>query len=350
MSNAAISHESRSVSEIQQIPPGPALMQILLGGAVVPMIGAAVELGMIVSLGSGARTSARVAQVCGTPPETTHRLLRGLSVVGIVNEHIDGRFGLTALGECLLPDKPGSFDALALLNGSRWCGAAYLGLAEAVRTGKSAFAMLHGDGLYSWLAQHPAERELFGKAMSTFSGVEVSLILAAYDFSKASRIVDVGGGHGMLLSSILEVAPTATGALFDRPEVVADAQNAIKPEILERLTCEGGDFFERVPRHGDLYILKHILHNWDDEHAEAILRHVSKAMLPGGRVMVIEQAIASPGIPNPGKLMDMVMLALVEGGRERTLAEHASLMQRAGLQFEREITTPGAITLFVGVR
>jgi SAM-dependent methyltransferase len=342
--------EARSTSEVHSIPPGPALMQMLLGGIIAPMIGAAVELGVIPELASEPRTSRDVALTCGTPHDTMHRLLRGLSAVGVVCEHADGRFSLTPIGACLLPNVAGSFDGLARLNGSEWCGVAYRGLADAVRTGQSAFTRHHGEGIFRWLAKHPAEQEVFARAMSTFSGLEVGWVLAAYDFSDSTHIVDIGGGHGMLLSRILQQVPNAKGTLFDVPDVIETAPTQLLSEVRERCDLVAGDFFNQVPERGDLYILKHILHDWDDAAAQAILRQVSRAMRPGGRVLVIEQGIAPPGIPNPGKVMDVVMMALVDGGRERTSEEHAALMHKAGLRFEREISTPGNITLFVGTR
>lgn len=332
------------------LPPGPALMQLLLGSAVVPMIGAAVELGVIAALAAGARGAREVARDCGTPPDTTHRLMRGLSALGILDEGADGAFSLAPMGQCLLPDVPGSFDALARLNGSEWCGAAYFGLAEAVRSGQSAFTRRHGQGIFDWLSTRRGEREVFARAMSTFSGLEAEWVLGAYDFSPFAHVVDVGGGEGLMLSRLLERVPGARGTLFDRPEVVEVVARSMPSALRERCRPVGGDFFEELPRGGDLYLLKHILHDWGDARAEAILRNVSDAAGPGAKVIVVEQGIAPPGVPNPGKLMDVIMMALVDGGRERSADEHAALMGKAGIEFERQVSTGGTISLFVGER
>lgn len=348
----SVAHPSpeQQPSSAPPLPPGAALMQILLGGAVTPMIGAAVELGAIAALGAGPRTPGEIAGHCGTPTDATHRLMRGLSAVGIVQEHADGRFSLLPMGACLLPDVPGSFDALARLNASEWCGAVYLGLAEAVRSGRSAFTARHGEGIFDWLSKRRDERDLFARAMSTFSGLEADCVLGAYDFSRFEQIVDVGGGEGLLLSRLLQQVPGARGTLFDRPEVLETAARRLPPELLGRCERVGGSFFDAVPRGGDLYLLKHILHDWDDARAETILRNVSRSARPGAKVIVIEQGIAPPGVPNPGKLMDVIMLALVDGGRERSAEEHAALMQRAGIELERQVSTPAAVSLFVGTR
>jgi hypothetical protein len=181
--------------------------------------------------------------------------------------------------------------------------------------------------------------------------MEVDLVLGAYDFARARHVVDVGGGHGLLLARVLAAAPQARGTLFDQPDVVKHAAAALsKMDLAVRCEVMGGDFFTRVPAGGDLYLLKHILHDWDDERAGRILDAVARAMSPGTRLLVIEQGIAEPGVPNPGKIMDVIMLTLLEGGRERTAQQHAALFEKAGLRFVREIRTPGPITLFEAAR
>jgi hypothetical protein len=340
-----------SQSPAASVPPAQIMMNYVLGNPVSRMIGAAAELGIVRELGAGPKSAEQVARAVGTQPDTTYRLLRALGALGVLEENAKREFSLTPVGECLLPDRPGSFDALAKLNNSAWITGAYAEIVHAVRTGGSGFDKHHGKGFFDWMAEHPAEQQLFGQAMSTFSGMEVELVLGAFDFSHARHVVDVGGGHGLLLSRVLEAAPEARGTLFDRAEVAARAKSTfVDPKIRARCEVMGGDFFELVPRGGDVYLLKHILHDWDDERASAILAAVSKAMSPGARVLVIEQGIAAPGVPNPGKVLDLVMLMLLEGGRERTAAEHAALFERAGIRFQREITTPGPITLFEGVR
>ena len=237
------------------------------------------------------------------------------------------------------------------MNTAPFVANAYAELPHAVATGQSAFGKCHGKGLFAWLSEHPAEQELFGRAMSTFSGMEVELVLGAYDFSTSRHIVDVGGGHGMLLSSILRAVPEAKGTLFDLPDVVSRAKTSFIDEALaQRCEALGGDFFRSAPEGGDLYLLKHIVHDWDDERALGILKSVATAMKPGARLLVIEQGILAPGVANPGKVMDMIMLMLLDGGRERTAREHSALFEQVGIRFEREIHTPGPITVFEGVR
>jgi len=333
------------------ISPQQTLMTMLLGIPVVHAIAAASELGIFARLRGGPLAAAELAKAAGALEDPTHRLLRALSSVGVLVEHADRKFSLTPVGQCLLPGTPGSFDALARMNGSVWGSAPFAEYRHSLMTGESGFRKHHGHGLFDWLSQHPDAEQLFGNAMSTFSGMEVELVLGAYDFAKASCVVDIGGGHGLLLSRILETVPEARGVLFDSPKVI----ERVKPQWLETALsrrCElvAGDFFEQVPTGGDLYLLKHILHDWDDPNAERILKSVRLAMKPGARVLVIEQGLGPPGVPSPGKLLDIVMLALTEGGRERGAHDQQKLFERAGLRFEREIATPGPISLFVGSR
>jgi len=335
----------------QSLPPQQVLMDLLLGVPVTQIIAVAARMGIPGRLRNGPTSVTVVAQESGTLEDPTYRLLRALSAIGITTESADRKFSLTPVGECLLPEVPGSFDALAKLNGSAWWISAFSELTHTLQTDRSAFSKQAGDSLFGFLAEHPSEQELFARAMSTFSGAEVALILSAFDFSKYRHIVDVGGGHGMLLAAVLKSATQAQGTLLDRPGVVPGAEKRLREAgLVERSRVVAGDFFEGVPTGGDVYLLKHILHDWDDARAVRILRSVAQAMAPGGRVLVIEQGITPPGVPGPGKIADIVMMVLTEGGRERSVEELRALFERAGLRFEREITTPGAITLFEALR
>ena len=268
-----------SQSNANAVPPQQILMNYLLGIPVNQMIATAAELGIPAQLGSGPRSAAEIARAIGTEPDATYRLMRGLSALGIFEERPRQEFALTPVGECLLPERPGSFHALARMNASSWMAPVYGQLGHAVRTRESAFRKHHGKGMFEWLGEHAAEQELFGQAMSTFSGMEVELVLGAYDFSRARHVVDVGGGHGLLLARILGAAPEARGTLFDQPDVAKQAKAVLgNAGLASRCEVVGGDFFARVPASGDLYVLKHILHDWDDDRAGRILQSVAAAM------------------------------------------------------------------------
>jgi hypothetical protein len=326
-------------------------MSLLMGNYTLQMLATAVRMGVFDQLSDQPIPAQSLAEHAGTLPEPTYRLMRALTVLGALVELPERHFMLGPLGRLLRTDAPCSFAPLALGHAAPWAAEVSWTLLHSMKTGESGFRSRFGKGLFEWLAEHPEDERLFSEGMSTFSGIEIGGILASYDFSQHRRVVDVGGAHGTLLDAVLEAHPKLAGTLFDVPTVIERAAKAARSHgLAERCTWVGGDFFESVPAAADLYILKHILHDWDDERALRILRNVGLAMPAGGRVLIAEQGIAPPGVPNPGKLLDVVMLSLLECGRERTADEFASLMSLASLEFERAIPTPGPITLFVGVK
>lgn len=333
------------------LPPEAQLMNLLMGNYVLQMLATAVRMRICDEISEQPTSSTHVAKRAGTLPEPTYRLMRALTVLGVLVELPEHLFTLGPLGRLLRSDSPCSFAPLTLNNAAPWGAEASWTLLHSMKTGESGFRSRYGTGLFEWLVDHPEEERLFSEAMSTFSGVEINCILASYDFSSHSSIVDVGGAHGALLEALLLAHPKLAGTLFDKPSVVERAAAIVaKAGLAERCTLVAGDFFESVPAGKELYLLKHILHDWDDERALRILKTVGIAMPDGARLLIAEQGIAAPGVPNPGKLLDIVMLNLLEAGRERTAQEFASLMAAAGIEFERAIPTPGPVTLFVGVK
>jgi hypothetical protein len=333
------------------LPVEAQLMGLLMGNYTLQMLATAVRMGIFDQLSAEPTPAQSVAEHAGTLPEPTYRLMRALSVIGALIELPERRFCLGPMGKLLRKDAPCSFAPLTLNNAAPWGAEVSWTLLHSMKTGESGFRKRFGKSLFEWLSEHPDDERTFSEAMSTFSGVEIGSILASYDFASHSSVVDVGGAHGELLQALLEANPTLMGTLFDLPSVIDHAASIRRSEsTTARLSLEKGDFFEAVPPGKDLYILKHVLHDWDDERALCILRNVEAAMPRGGRLLVAEQGIAPPGVPNPGKLLDVVMLSLLENGRERSAEEFASLMSRAGLELERAVPTPGPITLFVGLK
>jgi hypothetical protein len=333
------------------LPVEAQLMSLLMGNYTLQMLATAVRMGVFDRLSEEPTPSRELAAQAGTLPDPTYRLMRALTVIGALVELSDRRFTLGPLGKLLRADAPCSFAPLTLNNAAPWGAEASWTLLHSMKTGESGFRSRFGKSLFEWLSEHPEDERLFSESMSTFSGVEIGCILAAYDFSRHSSVVDVGGAHGKLLEAVLEAAPQLTGILFDTPSVIERAAMLPrKPDTARRCSFAAGDFFESVPAGKDLYLLKHVLHDWDDERALGILRNVQVAMPPGGRLIIAEQGIAPPGVPNPGKLLDVVMLSLLESGRERSEEELAALLSRAGLELERTVPTPGPITLFLGIK
>jgi len=327
------------------------LMSLLMGNYTLQMLATAVRMGIFDRLSDHPVAADDLAHQAGTRADPTYRLMRALTVLGALVELPERRFTLGAMGRLLRKDAPCSFAPLTLNNAAPWGAEVSWTLLHSMKTGESGFQQRFGKSLFEWLSEHPEDERLFSEGMSTFSGIEIGGILASYDFSPHSSVVDVGGAHGKLLEALLEAQPQLTGTLFDLPSVIERAATlGLADRVARRCTLVGGSFFESVPAGADLYLLKHVLHDWDDERALLILRNIELAMPRGARLLIAEQGIAPPGVPNPGKLLDVVMLSLLEGGRERTADEFAALLSQVGLEFERAIPTPAPITLFVAIK
>jgi len=323
-------------------------MSLLMGNYTLQMLATGVRMGIFDLLTEEPTPAAHVAERAGTLVDPTYRLMRALTVLGALVELPERCFTLGPLGRLLRRDAPCSFAPLTLNNAAPWGAEASWTLLDSMKTGESGFRSRFGVGLFEWLSDHPEDERLFSEAMSTFSGIEIGGILASYDFSRHASVVDVGGAHGKLLEALLQAHPHLTGTLFDVPSVVERAATLSRPEgVTARCELVGGDFFESVPAGKDLYVLKHVLHDWDDERALLILRNVAVAMPAGKQLIIAEQGIAPPGVPNPGKLLDVVMLSLLERGRERSAEEFAQLLAQAGLGLDQVVPTPAPITLFV---
>jgi hypothetical protein len=321
------------------------LLRLTAAAWVARAIGVAAALGLADLLADGPRGVDELARASAADPPSLYRLLRALAGAGIFAEDDHGRFGLTPLADGLRSDAPGSVRALCALRAAPWYWGAWGELAHSVRTGAPGFDRVHGTDLFTLLERHPAALALFGQAMGALSGTEAAAVLAAYDFAPAATIVDVGGGRGALLAAILGAHPAARGILFDRPATVAGAGALLQGAgVGDRCAVVGGSFFEAVPAGGDLYVLKSVLHDWDDDRAAAILRTCRRAMGPAGRLLLIERVLPPGNAPSPGRWMDLNML-VAAGGRERTEAEYRSLLAGAGFEATRVVPTTAEVSL-----
>jgi hypothetical protein len=303
-------------------------------------IAAAAQLGIADDLANGPRSCADLARITGVPARSLHRLLRALASVGVFAEVEDGSFGLTPLADCLRTDVPGSLRASGILT-AELLHPAWGGLLHSLRTGGPSFEQVFGAGFFAHLATHPEMGERFQEMMVHLNLVTNTAVPAAYDFSACSNIVDVGGGNGSLLASILATHPFTRGILFDLPHVLDQARRQLAARgVAARCELVGGDFFTGVPTGGDIYLLRWILHDFDDERAARILRACRAAMPPEGRLLVIEQVVAGGGEPGDWmtKFLDLQMLILL-GGQERTEAEFRDLFAAAGFRLQRVIPT-----------
>jgi O-methyltransferase domain/Dimerisation domain len=324
-------------------PPSTTLARLINGYQASQALHAAAVLGIGDALADGPRGVDDLAGAVEADPDALYRLLRALAALGVLDEGEDRTFALTEVGAGLRSDVPDSMVAWAAFIGRPYYWEAWSRLVHSVRTGENAFRMVHGVDPWGYRLQEPAEGAIFDRAMAATSRRGTGALVAAYDFGRFGTLVDVGGGNGGLIRALLERHPASRGVLFDQPHVVAGATPA------DRLEIVGGSFFERVPPGGDAYLLKWILHDWEDRQAATILRVVRAAMGAGAVVLVIERELAGPNEGAEGKLSDLNML-VAPGGRERSRDEYAALFEDAGLELTGVTPTSGELRVFEGVR
>ena len=334
-----------------ELPPPAVMMNLIAGKFVTHLVAAAAHMGIADRLKDETKSADEIAKGAGTDADATYRVMRALAMVGVLVEHEGKRFSLTPVGACLRTDVPGSLSGMAKFMGEGFHSAAWAETMHSVRTGKSGFVKAHGASLFEWATKHREQAEVFNRAMTSFSEATAPLVVKTWDFSKAKRIADVGGGHGYLLSTILRANANAQGVLYELPQVAEGAKSAIASAgLASRCEVVAGDFFEGAPHGCDVYVLKHIIHDWSDEASVKILSNVAKAMAPGGTVLLVEQVLTPPGVPHFAKLLDIEMLVMTDGGRERTEAEYAALFARAGLKLVRVVPMPSPVAVIEAVR
>jgi hypothetical protein len=315
------------------------LLALVRGFRISQAIYVATKLGIPDLLVDGPRESDELAHASGAHAPSLHRILQVLAGIGVLDKVGPRRFALAPLGFALRSGVPGSIRASVLfqLNESHWRPWGHL--LHSVRTGETAFDHVHGSGLFDYLGAHPEISALFNAGMAGNSPDHARLVAQTYDFSRMKIVVDVAGGRGRLLSTILAQHPQLSGILFDQPHVLPDARPLVaEAGVAERCQFVGGNFFESVPAGGDAYILRNIIHDWQDDQAAAILATCRRAMADGTRLLLVERAIADdPRAALPVLYADLEMLVNV-GGRERTTDEYAALLARNGLRLVRTIS------------
>ncbi len=303
------------------------LRRLVAGYQVSQAIHVAAVLGIADLLADGPRTSDELAEATATDPDALFRLLRALDVVEIVEADGDGTFSLGRLGQGLQSDAPDSLAGWAAFVGRGFYWEAWAHLIDSVRTGENAFRIAHGTSVWEHRARNPEDSAAFDRGMAAMTRRVIGAILEAYDFGRFGTIVDVGGGNGALLAAIMERHPSVHGVLFDQPHVVAGA-NA---DLAARCTVVGGDFFAEVPAGGDAYVLKWIIHDWEDEESRAILRVCRSAMADGAALLLVERVLEGPNDEPWSRFSDLNML-VGPGGRERTLDEYERLLEDSGFR------------------
>lgn len=333
----------------QDPPPEAVLTQMAFGALLTQALYVVARLGVADLLSGGPRPVSELAAETGTHERSLYRVLRSLAGAGVFRETGAKVFGLTPLAEPLRSDAPGSMRNGMIFMGEQWHFNVWSNMMHSVRTGRPAWGHTHGAEVFDYFAANPVQAEIFNGAMTDMSVVTAPAVVEAYDFSGLGTLADIAGGHGYLLSQILKANPELSGVLFDVPPVIEGARALLEREGVEgRVERVAGDFFASVPR-ADAYILKHIIHDWDDERAAVILRNINAAMPPEGRVLIVETVVPEGNAPHYSKILDLEMLTS-PGGIERTEEEYAALLADAGLRLARVVPTCSPFSIIEAVR
>jgi hypothetical protein len=321
--------------------PTAQLLGLAAGFGIFQALHVAARLGIADALGEGEQSAGSIASKVGADPQSLYRLLRALSSVGVFAE-AGGAFRNTPASAKLMSAAPGSLRGFVMLVGGAECWRSWGELGHAIRTGQPAFDHVFGEPLFEYLAKNPEPARVFDDAMAGRSAAEISALLAAYDFSNAGHLVDVGGGNGALLSAILDQYPQLSGTVFDLPHVTEAARAARGEGEQPRLRYAGGSFFTDVPVAGDTYLLKKVLHDWPDARAREILARCREAMAPDSRLLLIESVVPAGTPPTFMTFLDLWMLVWA-GGKERTEEEYRALLKSAGLSLRRIVPTASPV-------
>jgi hypothetical protein len=323
----------------QELPPQVQLMQMVFGFATSRAIGVTAELRIADLLQDGPKTAEQLAEATHVHARSLYRVLRACASVGVYSENSEKQFSLTPLAEPLISNAPGSLRAFAEMITTDWSYQTWAELLYSVKTGLPAFNKVHGMSSFEYFWSNERAGQQFNDAMTSNSAQSSVAVVNGYDFSSIRKLVDVGGGHGFLLASVLSKYSTVQGILYDRPAIVAEADKLLFAHgVTDRCELVYGDFFDSVPEGADAYMMKHIIHDWNDEQCITILENCRKAMGPSGKVLVVEMVLPEGNEPSIGKFLDLQMLQFLPGC-ERTEAEYRLLFDKAGLNLDRIVPT-----------
>lgn len=333
---------------MSDMPPHAQLGQMITGYWISQAIYAAAKFGIADLLDEGAKSVEELAVATSTKPELLYRLLRALASVGVFAEHSQRQFSLTPLAEPLRSGVPGSQRSLALMMGDDQYRA-WGNLADTVKTGDNAYEKIFGKPIFDHLAEQPEKARIFDDAMTGIHGRETHSILDAYEFTGINVIADIGGGNGSKITAILQKYPDMRGILFDLPHVIDRARpNIDAAGLLDRCQLMGGDFFQSVPSGADAYVMRHIIHDWNDAKSLTILKNCHAVMPAGKKLLLVESVIPPGNDPFLGKFLDLTMM-LIPGGKERTKDEYRALYDQAGFDLARIVPTDSEVSVIEGI-
>ncbi|MFD0690585.1 methyltransferase [Actinomadura fibrosa] len=328
--------------------PRSTIWELIYGQWRFAVLTAVVDLSLADLLAGGPLTVPELAERAGFHEPELGRLLRTAAAIGLVRTTAPGTYALTPAGEALRADAPDSMRSNVVVQTNPVLLGAMGDLATAVHTGRTAFAARYRS-TYGYLEEDAELRREFDAFMATRSKGIAHATADAYDFTGIGTLADVGGGNGSIVATVLRANPELRGILFDLPSAVPSAREHLAAEgVADRCEVVAGDFFSDVPK-ADAYLLSNIVHNWGDEDAVRILANVRSAMPDGGRVLLLDMLLPDDDRPHVGKYLDMRMMALFDGGRERGRDEYLGLLREAGLEATRVIDLPYALSLIEAV-
>ena len=335
-------------NEVDQKKAVSDLKQLIRGFQFSQAIHVAAVLRIADHMSSELRASNDIAKEVGAHPPTLYRLLRALAAIGVFREDDQRRFSLTAMGACLRSDSRTPLGPRAVLIGQAENWNTWGHLLHSIKTGENAFQSIHGEGIWTHRERHPEKNDIFNAAMTSSSRRSNQAIVKAVDFDRFQCIADIGGGQGSLLAAILSAYHKPHGVIFDQPHVIPSAWQVMEAAgIGNRCEVHSGDMFEAVPSGCDAYILKNVLHDWDDTQCVQILQTCCRAMVPGAVIHVIERLVGPPNEDPDIKFSDLHML-VSPGGQKRTLEEFVSLFNKGGLRLTDTIKTESSHSIMIG--
>jgi hypothetical protein len=340
----------KATAMTKEVPPPLQMLQLISGFWISRCVYIAAKLGIPDLLTGGSKTADELAATTQSHAPSLFRILRALAAVNVLTQSDDRRFGNTPLSETLRSDVPGSFRSFAMSELGEEHYPAWGELLHSVRTGEIAFDKAFGEPVWEFFAKHPENAQIFNDAMSGMTAQAESALHAAYDFAGITTILDVGGGHGGLITSILTRHPSMRGILFDAPVVVQGAAPKIAASgIADRCEIIGGDFFQAVPSGSDAIIMKWIIHDWNDEQSVTIMKNCYQALPKSGKLILVEAVVPPGDEMHFAKFIDLNMLVMT-GGRERTEEEFRQLYQAAGFRLTRIVPTESPFSVIEGLK
>jgi copper chaperone CopZ len=340
--------EEKMTTQAQAPPAHVDMMQLLNGAHVAGAVSCLAQLGIPDLVEAGPRSAEELAFQTGANPQALYRLMRATACVGVLAEGPDGTFSETPMSAVLRSNAKPSLRALAIMGGREWHGRGWSRLEYCVRTGKQALDQVYGAHIFEYLKQNPEEAQIFNDTMTAFSTIDGPAVAEAYSFDGIHSIVDVGGGHGLLLATIMTRNPHLRGTLYEVPHVIEGCRNGPLTHVMERCTLASGDMFSSVPAGADVYIMKHIIHDWPDDLCVKILTACRKGVNAGGKLLVIDNVIQPGNHFSAGKFLDLQML-IFPGGCERTEKQFRDLFAAAGWRLSRIIPTAAADSIVEGL-